>query len=548
MVPAPPSSLLQKRDPDSASLRLTMWFQDAPVSRQCLALSFKASWLLVLLSLGTGRQGGLALNCPKSCVCASNIISCSKADLKVFPHHLPHYSVVLDFSHNQLTHLRAEWTPFELSHLHSLFLSHNGLYFISTEAFSNVPHLKYLDLSSNAIDTLGENIFSKLIELEVLLLFSNKITKIDRTAFDDMANLQKLYLSHNEISRFPLELVKNGEAKLPELALLDLSSNKIKNLHVDEVKEIPAWMKNGLYVHSNPLSCQCDLYNLFTHWQKRQLSSAVDFEEELQCLDQTKNKNITISSLYDPEGMNCSTFKEEVLEFHRGDKATINCDTRQRGVTVKEWVTPRYEHVQQEDHNDTITLLPNGSLLISNISTDDMGLYTCYAVSQVFNETLYVQVIVHNYTLHGAPDMFNTAYTTLVGCILSVILVLIYLYLTPCRCWCRSNEKQANQQEDSINSSVLSTTPNHNAEVTGDKEGLNRNTVPSRAQGQNGKCKPTNSPKHAPKGVQKVERKLSDPESVSSVFSDTPIVGPSPNEGGRGSSRDKAGTELVGLL
>ncbi|XP_063153786.1 amphoterin-induced protein 1 [Candoia aspera] len=525
-----------------------MWFQDAPVSRQCLVLSFRASWLLVLLSLGTGRQGGLALNCPKNCVCASNIISCSKADLKVFPPHLPQYAAVLDFSHNQLTRLRAEWTPSQLPHLHSLFLSHNGLYFISTEAFCNVPDLKYLDLSSNAIDTLGENIFSKLTKLEVLLLYSNKISKIDRSAFEDMANLQKLYLSHNEISRFPLELIKKGEAKLPHLALLDLSSNKIKKLYVKEVSGLPAWVKNGLYVHSNPLSCHCELYNLFTHWQKRQLSSAVDFEEELKCLDQTKDKNVTISSLYDPEGMNCSAFKEQALEVHRGDHVTINCDTRQRGVTIKEWVTPRYEHVQQEGDNSSISLLPNGSLQINNISIEDMGLYTCYAVSQVFNETLYVQVTVHNYTLHGAPDMLNTAYTTLVGCILSVILVLIYLYLTPCRCWCRSNEKQANQQEDSINSSVLSTTPNHNAEVMGGKEGLNRNMVPSRAQGQNGKCKPTNSPKHAPKGVQKAERKLSDPDSVSSVFSDTPIVGASPNEGGRGCSRDKAGTELVGLL
>uniref|UniRef100_A0A8D2KUK4 Adhesion molecule with Ig like domain 1 n=1 Tax=Varanus komodoensis TaxID=61221 RepID=A0A8D2KUK4_VARKO len=509
------------------------------------------AWLLLLLlpsSLGIVRKGGLALHCPKDCVCASNIISCSKAELKVFPAHLPPYVSVLDFSHNELKRLRAEWAPERLSHLHSLFLSHNGLHFISTEAFCNVPHLKYLDLSSNAIEALGENLFSKLEELEVLLLYSNKISKIDRSAFDEMASLQKLYLSHNDISRFPLELVKKEDPKLPQLALLDLSSNKIKILSVKEVNELPAWVKNGLYVHSNPLSCHCDLYNLFTHWHKRQLSSAVDFEEELKCLDQD-NRNIKISSLSDPEVMNCSEFKEQALEVHRGQKVIINCDTRQRGVTSTEWTTPRFERVPQEGDNSSMTVLTNGSLQIKNISLEDMGPYTCNAVSQVFNETFYVQVTVHNSTLHGTPDTLNTAYTTLVGCILSVILVLIYLYLTPCRCWCRNSEKQANQPEDSINSSVLSTTPNHNADVAGGKEGLNRHMVPSNAQGQNGKCKPSSSPTQPAKGAPKTERKMSDPDSVSSVFSDTPIVGTLQSEGGRGlSSRDKAGPELVGLL
>uniref|UniRef100_A0A8D0DZM3 Adhesion molecule with Ig like domain 1 n=1 Tax=Salvator merianae TaxID=96440 RepID=A0A8D0DZM3_SALMN len=356
----------------------------------------------------------LAQNCHKGCICASNIISCSKASLDVIPPHLPQYVAVLDFSHNELKRLRAEWTPYQLPHLHSLSLSHNNLSFISTEAFSNVPHLKYLDLSSNDIDSLGEDQFSRLDKLEVLLLYGNKISKIDRSAFDEMENLQKLYLSHNLIS---------------------------------------PWVKNGLYVHNNPLSCRCELYTLFTHWQKRQLSSAVDFKEELICLHtDDNNKRLKISSL--GEVFNCSEFKEKALEIYRGEEVIISCDTRQHDVEVKEWITPRYERVPQEHENSSVTMLPDGKLQIKNVSLEDMGLYTCFAVSQMFNETVFVQVTVHNYSLHAVPDTLNTAYTTLVGCILT------------------------NRQEDSINSSVLSTTPNHNAEVAGGKEGLNRNTGP----------------------------------------------------------------------
>nr|XP_056723535.1 amphoterin-induced protein 1 [Euleptes europaea] len=525
-----------------------MRLQDAPGSRRRLApaLGGSAFVLLLLLSCGVARRGGLALSCPKDCVCASNIISCSNADLKSLPLRFPPYAAVLDLSHNNLTHVRAEWAPAALPHLHSLLLNHNHLVFISTEAFNHLPHLKYLDLSSNFIASLGENLFSRLKELEVLLLYNNRISKIDRTAFEEMASLQKLYLSHNAIGRFPLELVKKDGALLPELALLDLSSNKIKTFFVDEVKDLPAWVKNGLYIHSNPLTCSCKLYNLFSHWQKRQLSSAVDFEEELRCDFNLSRKGIRIFTL--PDVMNCTEVKEQSFVAYRGENVTINCDTRQRGVAIREWVTPRFERVPQENNNSSMLVLTNGSLQISNIGIEDMGPYTCYAVSQVFNETLYVHVTVHNFTQHGASDTLNTAYTTLVGCILSVILVLIYLYLTPCRCCCRSSEKQASQQEDSINSSMLSTTPNHNPEGVGGKEGLNRHLTSSHAQGQNGKCKPNSSPREANKGAKKAERKMSDQDSVSSVFSNTPIVGSSQNEEGRGCSRDKAGAELVGLL
>lgn len=54
-----------------------------------------------------------------------------------------------------------------------------------------------------------------------------------------MTQLQKLYLSQNQISRFPLELVKEG-AKLPKLTLLDLSSNKLKNLPLPDLQKLPA--------------------------------------------------------------------------------------------------------------------------------------------------------------------------------------------------------------------------------------------------------------------------------------------------------------------
>ncbi|XP_045148092.1 amphoterin-induced protein 1 [Echinops telfairi] len=482
-------------------------------------------WLLLLtlflLLFEVSRAGRPMVSCPAACLCASNILSCSKQQLPSVPQALPSYTALLDLSHNNLSRLRAEWTHTRLTHLHTLLLSHNRLNFISSEAFSPVPRLRYLDLSSNQLHTLDEFLFSELQVLEVLLLYNNHIAEVDRSAFEDMGQLQKLYLSQNQITRFPLELVKEG-TKLSKLTLLDLSSNKLNMLPLTDLQKLPAWIKNGLYLHNNPLHCDCKLYQLFSHWQYRQLSSVTDFHEDLYCKNSKKLYNVFNMSF-----LNCNEYKEQATEAHLGDRLTIQCDTKQQGMT-KVWVTPNNERVLSEVANGTASMSPDGSLVLHHVQVEDGGVYTCYATGEAFNETLSVEIKVHNFTLHGHHETLNTAYTTLVGCILSVVLVLIYLYLTPCRCWCRGVEKPSSHQGDSLSSSMLSTTPNHDPMAGGDKDdGFDRRVAflepAGPGQGQNGKLKPGNT-LPVPDVTGKGQRRMSDPESVSSVFSDTPIV------------------------
>ncbi|XP_018422498.1 PREDICTED: amphoterin-induced protein 1 [Nanorana parkeri] len=481
------------------------------------------------------KTGASPLNCQETCVCASDVISCSKKDLAVVPSGLPKYIAMLDLSHNNLARLRADWTAYPLKTLNTLSLSHNHITFVSSEAFLLTPNLRHLDLSCNKLRIFEENAFSALENLEVLLLFKNKIVDIDRTAFDEMKHLQKLYLSHNLLQRFPLELVKDGE-KLPELTFLDLSSNHIKALPVKQLRALPAWLSNRLYLHGNQLTCNCELYGLFWHWHVRQLASTIDFREEIQCYPPSQPRTVTVNvfSLSGSEGMNCSVVRETGMEAHLEETVTLNCDTKQRGVNLI-WVTPGNEWIQKhgdgKEGNHSIYVLSDGRLQIKKIRLEDKGTYTCYAQGEVLNETLYVTLTVFNFTQHVHQDTLNTAYTTLVGCVASVILVLIYLYLTPCRCWCRPGDRGQGEDRDSIRSSVLSATPNH--ETTSDKAALSRHVAfldpPGDLQGQNGKLKPNGS-QEAPgiKGHKlhpsSPHRKLSDPGSISSVFSDTPIV------------------------
>ncbi|CAB1330305.1 unnamed protein product [Coregonus sp. 'balchen'] len=454
-----------------------------------------ASYLSLSLALLWFPSGALAstLNCHKTCICASNILSCSKMNLTTVPTGLPLYTAVLDLSYNHIARLRAEWTTVKLTKLRNLLLSHNGLHFLSTEAF-----------------------------LYVLLLYNNRISQIDRSAFQGLHSLQKLYLSQNMISRFPLELVKD-KTSLERLSLMDVSSNRIKAPPIEELQVLPAWIKNGLYFHNNPLICGCGLYSLLAHWHIRRLNSALDFKDEYTCyLPGPQKGRVGVLDL-NRDHMNCSTFREADEEAWLEQTLILRCDTKHRDLS-KTWVTPG-NVVVTEGANQTAKVLPDGSLQISPVKLEDSGTYTCHAVSEALNETFYVMVKVHNFTEKGNGEALNTAYTTLVGCLSSVVLVLIYLYLTPCRCFCCPK----NNHQDSIHSSMLSAAPSH--------EDLANNTDPRHVafidpkelgQGLNGKVNPSDGTgdqgEMDEEGglLRKGRRKKSVAESICSVFSDTP--------------------------
>ncbi|XP_072306202.1 amphoterin-induced protein 1 [Eucyclogobius newberryi] len=492
-------------------------------------------WTL-LLSLGTvllwlPLAHMTTLNCHKICICASNIVSCSKMNLTEVPFNIPTYTVVLDLSYNELKRLKAEWTPDRLPNLHNLLASHNEITFLSSEAFIYVKHLRYLDLSSNNLRLLDEFIFEPLVNLEVLLLYNNRISQIDRAAFITMINLQKLYLSQNQISRFPAELVKE-KSRLEKLSLLDMSSNRIAVLPIDELRVLPAYIKNGLYFHNNPLHCNCDLYTLLAHWYIRKLNSAVDFKDDYTCVLPGPQKTQVLAFDLSHDYMNCSTFKEEDEEAFLEQTLLLKCDTKHRNM-FKSWTLPGNVPVIA-GNNQTAKVLYDGNLQVSPVKADDSGTYTCFATSEGFNETVYIVLKVHNFTMDRSGESLNTAYTTLVGCLASVVLVLMYLYLTPCRCFCCPN-KDKGRGDDSIHSSMLSVTPTHEDPAL--KAEINRHVAfidSKNSQGQNGKLNPNGDEEEDDEeeedqdaeagSLMKGKRKKSVAESISSVFSDTPMV------------------------
>lgn len=482
--------------------------------------------VLLLPSASVSAQFFGSLDCRKSCVCASNIISCSKLNLTNIPTALPNYTAVLDLSYNAISRLRADWTPYRLGRLHTLQLSHNGINFLSTEAFVHVTWLRYLDLSSNSLRQLDELMFEPLEHLEVLLLYNNRISQIDRSAFSGLISLQKLYISDNQVSRFPLELVKE-RSRLQTLKLLDVSSNKIKTLPLNELQELPAWLKNSLYFHKNPLPCSCDLYDLVVRWYNMKLSSAIDYIKEHTCMvpGPTKEKLaiMDLNKIY----LNCSEVMVMTRESFLEQFLVLECDTRQKNV-IKSWVLP--ENIPFSTAHKTAAMLRDGSLQIGPLAVEDSGIYTCHASGDAFNETLYVTVVVYNGTMSGGLENLKTAYTTLIGCLISVVMVFIYLYLTPCRCpCCPAQDLEKTDPGDSLHSSTISIA-NRAQDNMG--QALGANDYPYRqvdfmeAQEQlkqNGRLNPIGEEDEEWQG-ESTERRRSDIDSVSSVRFYTPMV------------------------
>ncbi|XP_029006344.1 amphoterin-induced protein 1-like [Betta splendens] len=409
---------------------------------------------LLLPAVGVSAQlPRTPLDCRRACVCASNIVSCPGANLASVPLALPPQTAVLDLSFNSLGRLRDDWTTVDLGRLHTLLLSHNELVFLSYEAFGHVTELRYLDLSSNGLRQLDEFIFEPLEHLEVLLLYNNRIAQIDHSAFSGLGSLRRLYLSHNQVARFPLELVKE-RSRLEALQLLDVSSNRIKVLPLHELQALPAWLKNGVYFHNLSLPCSCELYDVVAGWNLKELSSVTDFKSSHTCLLPGPQKERMPILDLDKAHLNCTevTMTNEVAYLQQ--YLVLDCDTRQKDVT-KSWVLPGNIPVSQA--NKSAEIRSDGGLQIGPLMVNDSGVYTCYATGDNMNETLHVTVVVFNSTVSGGLENLKTAYTTLVACIISVVMVFIYLFLTPCRCaFCPGQGLEKDKASDTPHSSTVS--------------------------------------------------------------------------------------------
>ncbi|XP_062396183.1 amphoterin-induced protein 3 [Sardina pilchardus] len=380
--------------------------------------------------------------CPAGCLCPSYIVSCGALGLEKLPHPVPATTWTLDLSHNRLTWLGVG-SFYGLPRLVRLRLAHNLISQLSPGAFQNASALRHLDLSSNKLQVVGRHHFLELTGLEELLLFNNRITRVESTALMGLSRLRRLYLSFNHISDFPFFSIRKHTH--PQLLTVDLSSNHMARLPVEDIALWPASHQRGLFLFNNSLLCDCAVYTMFRHWEQKGFESVSDFKDEYRCL------------LYgDPRAPvrffrqgrffeNCTVGRtlslvapKANLVVYEGELVRLDCtSSASSGENVSfVWTSPHPEGIGTLLQNGTLRLNQDGSLEIPYAKLDDAGVYQCTSMDrvQMLNESREVNVTVA--TRQASDEPFNTGYTTLLGCVVTLVLILMYLYLTPCRCSC----------------------------------------------------------------------------------------------------------------
>lgn len=412
-------------------------------------------------------------HCPSKCICAADLLSCAGLGLQDAPAEFPAAAADIDLSHNALQRLRPGWLS-PLAQLRALSLGHNQLAALGRGAFANASGLRQLDLSSNALRALGRHDLGGLGALETLLLFNNRLAHLDPLAFQGLGALRGLYLGCNELAAFSFDSLHG--LSVSHLRTLDLSSNRLGRVPVRALAALPAFLKNGLYLHSNPLPCDCRLYHLLRRWLQRGLSAVSDFAREYTCLafrvPSSRVRFFAPSRVFE----NCSAAlargleRPEQLEVQAGGSLRLHCNTSAPARRIA-WVSPQRELlVAPGSRNGSIAVLADGTLAIGSVQTWHEGIFVCLATGPRLqhNQTHEFNVSVHY--PQPAPEAFNTGYTTLLGCVVGLVLVLLYLFAPPCpgcrrcyrrTCCCRRRRPRTPSplQQLSAQSSVLSATP-----------------------------------------------------------------------------------------
>ena len=173
-----------------------------------------------------------------------------------------------------------------LTKLTGLSIGGNEISEITSGTFNNMKNLENIDLSNNRLEHLDSDVFSGLVNLKYVDLSENSLHYLHPDTFLGLPNLQKLFLSYNPTLTIPTDrnfinshslshldisdcnassLSVETFANVSALELLDLSYNNLRTVDINILRALPKL--SSLYLHVNPLQCDCQLQEVW-RWCK----------------------------------------------------------------------------------------------------------------------------------------------------------------------------------------------------------------------------------------------------------------------------------------
>ncbi|XP_030621089.1 leucine-rich repeat transmembrane neuronal protein 4, partial [Chanos chanos] len=163
--------------------------------------------------------------CPRSCRCDGKIVYCESNAFRDVPKNVSVGCQGLSLRYNSLVSLRAGQFA-SLSQLVWLYLDHNYISTVDSQAFQGVRRLKELILSSNKITQLENNTFHTIPNLRNLDLSYNKLQVLQPNQFQGLRKLLSLHIRSNSLKTVPMRVFQDCR----NLEFLDLGYNRLRSL------------------------------------------------------------------------------------------------------------------------------------------------------------------------------------------------------------------------------------------------------------------------------------------------------------------------------
>ncbi|XP_008560798.1 toll-like receptor 7 [Microplitis demolitor] len=171
----------------------------------------------------------------------------------------------LDLSHNEIRNLPEDSPLSGLRQLQELYLQHNSIGEIASDALTGLTSLRVFNVSYNSLDTLPEALFASTRDLREIHLQHNELRNLPRGTFTRLEQLLVLNLADNRLGSDTVdEMTFLG---LIRLIILDLSFNSLTRIDAKMFKDL--FFLQILDLHNNSIShiesnAFLPLYNLHT--------------------------------------------------------------------------------------------------------------------------------------------------------------------------------------------------------------------------------------------------------------------------------------------